>query len=206
MDVTNIFLVVFSGVVAVSTAVYAILTWRLVSETEGMRRTQTNPRIGAYVELDETTGRGQRMDLMIQNVGQGPAEDIRFRFEGDPTYFGEIRPIDQLSVIRNGLAYLGPNQGFKIVLGFLIGEDFSRAIQQPWIIHIECNNAFGHKMPVAKYVVDFSQFDGLIVSESPFSKMEKHLDALQKDVHHLSTGFHKLQVVTQIRPALDVNE
>jgi hypothetical protein len=35
----------FSGVVAVSTFFYAILTWKLVSETRKMREAQTEPKI-----------------------------------------------------------------------------------------------------------------------------------------------------------------
>jgi hypothetical protein len=35
----------FSGVVAVSTLIYAILTWQLVSETRKTREAQTEPKI-----------------------------------------------------------------------------------------------------------------------------------------------------------------
>lgn len=38
------FAVAFSAVVAITTVVYAILTWRLVSETRKMRVAQTEPR------------------------------------------------------------------------------------------------------------------------------------------------------------------
>ena len=38
------FAVAFSAVVAIATIVYAILTWRLVSETRKMRVAQTEPR------------------------------------------------------------------------------------------------------------------------------------------------------------------
>ena len=34
----------FSGVVAASTVVYAVLTWKLVSETRKMREVQTEPK------------------------------------------------------------------------------------------------------------------------------------------------------------------
>ncbi len=48
------------------------------------------------------------------------------------------------------------------------------------------------------HVIDFSQFAGLIIAgDYPLIRIEKHLDSLQKDVHHLTTGFHKLRVITQ---------
>ena len=44
----------------------------------------------------------------------------------------------------------------------------------------------------------FSQFAGLVVgSGAPLAKIEKHLEAIQKDLHHLTTGFNKLHVLTQ---------
>jgi len=39
------FTVLFSAVVALATVVYAILTWRLVTETKEMREVQTEPKI-----------------------------------------------------------------------------------------------------------------------------------------------------------------
>ena len=105
MDLSEILTIAFTGVVAVSTVVYAVLTWKLVSETRSMRRAQTDPRVSVHVEANEQAG-GGRIDLVIRNEGQGAAEEIHFDFEGDPTYFDDERPIDELPVMRNGLKYL----------------------------------------------------------------------------------------------------
>ena len=197
LDLGQALIVAFTGVVAVSTVIYAFLTWRLVSETRRMRRAQTEPRVSVHVELNETSGDGSRMDLMIQNVGQGPAEEIRFEFEGDPTYFGKGRPIDQLSVFKNGLPYLSPNQSFRIVLGWLYDEEFTRATQKPWDIRVRYKNVAGEEIPESTFSVDFSQFKGLIASGSPLYRIEKHLDSLRKDIHKLTEGSRELQVITQ---------
>ena len=110
MELGQALILAFTGVVALSTVVYAFLTWRLVSETQKLRRAQTEPRLSVFVELNEQTGNGQ-MDLVIQNEGPGPAEDILIGFKGDPTYFGDERPIDQLPVIKNGLNPNPPKDG-----------------------------------------------------------------------------------------------
>ena len=68
------------------------------------------------MELAETHG---AMELVVRNEGQGPAQNIRFGFEGDPTYFvdnGIGLPIDQVPVIKNGL----PSSGTQPTM-----EDFS---------------------------------------------------------------------------------
>ena len=44
MDLNEILIMAFTFVVAVSTAVYAYLTWRLVSETRRMREVQNGPK------------------------------------------------------------------------------------------------------------------------------------------------------------------
>ena len=42
--------VIFTAVVAIATVVYAILTWKLVSETRMMREVQTEPKISAIIQ------------------------------------------------------------------------------------------------------------------------------------------------------------
>ena len=201
MELEGTLIVAFTGVVAISTVVYAGLTGWLVFETQKLRKAQTEPRVSARIELAERVAQGG-LELVIRNEGQGPANDIRFDFEGDPTYFvehGQQEPIDQIAVIKNGLPYLGSGQTFKLLLGWLFGEAFDRANQMPWVFHISYKS-LGGKPTRDTYVLDFSQFAGLIVGGGPpLVKIEKHLDALQRDVHHLLTGFNKPQVITQTK-------
>lgn len=201
MELGEYLIPVFTGVVAGSTVAYALLTWQLVSETRRLREVQTEPRVSVSVELAEGVGHGA-LELVVRNEGQGPAQDIQFNFEGDPTYFTENgleQPIDQIPVIKNGLPYLGPNQQFRILLGWLFGDAFERASQEPWTFHIDYENALG-KSQRGSYTLDFSRFSGLMLGgEPPLVKIEKHLEALQKDLHHLTTGFKKLNVLTQTR-------
>lgn len=198
MDLSNILLLVFSGLVAVSTVFYALLTLKLVTETRRMREVQTEPRISIRPELAENVGHGG-IELVIRNEGLGSAQNIRFEFQGDPTYFELSGPIDQLPVIKNGLQYLGPNQSFRFLLGWLFGEAFTRANQEPWVFEIQYENQVGSKKK-DKFVVDFSQFSQLIVGGGPpLYKMEKHLEKLQRDVHNLMTGFTPMKVITQTK-------
>lgn len=201
MELEQILIVVFTGVVAISTVVYACLTGWLVWETQKLRKAQTEPRVSARIEIAERVGQGG-LELVIRNEGQGPASKIRFDFEGDPTYFighGQQEPLDQMPVIKNGLPYLGSGQTFRFLLGWLFGEAFDRANQMPWTFHISYES-LGRKLTRDTYILDFSQFAGLILGGGPpLVKIEKHLETLQKDVHHLLTGFNKPQVITQTK-------
>ena len=199
MGLGEILIIVFTGFVAASTVAYVVLTWRLVSETRRLREVQTEPRVSVRIELAEGAGHGA-MELVVRNEGQGPAQNILFDFEGDPTYFTENgleQPIDQIAVIKHGLPYLGPSQHFGILLGWLFGDAFIRATKQPWIFHIDYENLLG-KSQRDTYTLDFSQFNGLMVGGGPpLVKIEKHLEALQRDVHRFTAGTSKLHVLTQ---------
>ena len=203
MELGEILVIVFTGVVGFSTVAYAVLTWRLVSETRRLREVQTEPRVSIRIELDDRVGHGG-LELVIRNEGQGPAQNIQFSFQGDPTYFtrnGQRKPIDELPVIKNGLPYLGSGQSFKIFLGWLFGDDFDHAAREPWTFQIDYEN-LENKMKRAIYLLDFSQFTGLVDIGDPLVKIEKHLDSLKKDLHHLASGFKKLHVLTQTKEEL----
>lgn len=204
MEVSEILIIVFTGVVAGSTVAYALLTWRLVSETRRMRESQTEPRVSMRIEFNEGIGHGG-MELVIRNEGQGPAQNIKFAFEGDPTYFieyGQQEPVDQIPVIKNGLRYLGPRQSFRLILGWIFGEAFNRATQMPWTFHVDYESLVGRPR-TDTYILDFSQFSDLIVgNRPPLVEIEKHLHSIQKDVRHMTTGFRKIQVITQTKAEL----
>ena len=61
---------VFTGVVAASTLIYAGFTGWLACETRKVRKAQTEPRVGVRVSLVD----GSRMILEIRNQGQGLAK------------------------------------------------------------------------------------------------------------------------------------
>ena len=70
MELSQTLIIAFSGVVAVSTVVYAVLTWRLVSETRSLRKAQTDPQLSVSVQSDRGD-HGGLVDLVIMNHGGG---------------------------------------------------------------------------------------------------------------------------------------
>ena len=58
LDLGQVLMVLFTGVVAASTVVYAKLTGKLVSETQRLREVQTEPRVSIRVEADHTGHQG----------------------------------------------------------------------------------------------------------------------------------------------------
>ena len=71
--------ILFSAAVTVATVVYAILTWKLVTETRLLREAQTEPRIEITAQPFETAYNLLR--LQVRNTGLGPAQRLRFRIK-----------------------------------------------------------------------------------------------------------------------------
>lgn len=87
MTTADGWLLAFTGIVAKSTFVYAVLTWRLVSETKRLRVAQTEPMVSVtYHPREEWINFS---DFRIKNVGAGPALEIKFEVEPDFEYVGD---------------------------------------------------------------------------------------------------------------------
>lgn len=188
----SVFTVIFSAVVAIATIVYAILTWRLVSETRKMREVQTEPKIAVIVQpREEWIG---LIDMIIQNIGLGPAYDIKFEIKTNYEKY-DGRCLSEYGFIRNGLKYFGPNQKLQFFLTSLT-EKFEEKIKNSFEIKVTYKNYVG-KIYEDIYVIDFSQFDGLNqLGEPPLHEIAKNIKAIQKDINSISTGWHKMKVIS----------
>lgn len=101
----------FTGLVAISSGVYATLTWWLVSETRKMRKVHTEPRLSIIFSSHDTEpGIGR---LRIQNIGLGPAYDISFSISAEESSVAATELLGDFTTARfleKGVNYLAPNQ------------------------------------------------------------------------------------------------
>ena len=202
LDLGQVLMVIFTGVVAGSTVVYAKLTSRLVAETQRLREAQTEPRVSIRVEADHSGHLGY--ELVIQNIGQGVAKNVRFEFEGDPSYFrnswvNRCPPrVNELPVIRDGLDDLEPNQVYRFPLGTVSPEEYERAVATPWTFRTKYENLYGNPR-TATQTVHFSQFTGMLFEPNHLKEIAERMKTMQKDLHRLTEGHARVQVVTQTR-------
>jgi hypothetical protein len=114
---------VFSGLVALSTVVYAVLTAALVTETRRMRRTQTDAKIGISVEPSQYAF--GFADLLIRNYGAGAATDVRFEILETEAGKGDadiLKALRSFGFIEKGLDYMPPGFEYRTYLVSLIGK------------------------------------------------------------------------------------
>ena len=185
------FAVIFSAIVAIATTVYAILTWKLTSETRKMREAQTEPRVSVTIQpIEEWIN---FIDMVIQNIGLGPAYNIKFKVEPDFEY-AKRKFLSELGFMKNGLRYLAPNQKLQFFLTSMI-ENFEEKTKNPFEIRVTYQNSVGKKYEDT-YMIDFSQLIGLNQLGKPsLYKIAKNIEKIQQDIHHLSTGFHRMKVI-----------
>ena len=76
MESSDNLIVWFTGAVAISTVVYAVLTAVLVCETRSLRKVQSDPQLSISLATDSGDLSGL-VELVIGNHGGGAAHNIR---------------------------------------------------------------------------------------------------------------------------------
>jgi hypothetical protein len=180
----------FSAIVTISTAVVAWLTAVLVSETRRMRQVQTEPKIDVtYRVRDESIA---HLDIVIRNIGLGPAYNIRFRAEAVSASEGTQELLQELvgiNFIASGLHYLSPGQQVSSFLTS-VSENFRSKITSSFKVTATYASA-EHQQYKDEYLINLAELRGLRrVGEPPLHRIANSLEALQEDVHELVPGAH----------------
>lgn len=196
IDNQDLATLIFSSVVALSTVVYALLTAFLVIETARMRRAQTEPRLSVYFKpVDEHVNFGH---LFIENIGLGPAYDIK------PTYVsnGSIEGCNKLledffktKSFERGVNYLGPGQILRSRFTSMT-DDYEEKIKAVLAVTLSYKTSDKSERSET-FRVDFAELEGYGTFGTPnLYSIAQSLDKMQKDFHHIATGFYKPKVQT----------
>jgi len=151
--------VIFTGVVTLSTVVYAVLTVVLVVETRKMRQAQTEPRVEVTIKpRDEWIS---LLHVHVRNIGLGPAYDISFIIEAETGGDGAktlIEDFTRTQFFKTGLRYLGPGQ--EVVSDYSpMVERFEEKLESVLTFEVRYRTATGKRYE-NRYRLDFSEFKG----------------------------------------------
>ena len=173
----------FTAIVAFATLFYAALTGFLVIETIKIRKIQTEPKISINIKpRDEWIN---FIDLIIENIGAGPAFDIKLTLNGDIKNLSEIgKSLSQINIFKNGIKYLAPSQKIQFVCTDM-AEDSDVKKGLVLTIGIEYKNVYG-KILHGEFPLDFSQYLGIPqLGKPPIYEIEGHLKGIREDLHQL---------------------
>jgi hypothetical protein len=185
--------VVFTAVVTVATAVYAVLTWKLVTETRLMREVQTEPRLAVTMRsIDEAI---HIVHLHFRNIGQGPALSVKFhpRVESgndfSPTLLSELT---KPNFFRTGLSYFGPGQE-RVSMYTQLTQNHDEKLSTVLAFDVEYSSVTG-KQYKDTLIVDMSEYQGTHQLGKPhLYAIAQSLEKLQKDVGRLVGGSKRVQ-------------
>jgi hypothetical protein len=187
----------FSFVVTVATVFYVLLTRELVRETRLVREAQVQPHISVRVELNQVAF--GFCDLVVENMGVGPAYDVAFSYSPDlELETNPRRHLSSIGFLQAGFRYLAPRQEVRTFLMSLIGVEDSRLKGEQ---RITFTVTVGYRDSLRKeyserFTIDFAHFAGLMtLGTPPLPSIAKSLEKIQDSVSKLSTGWSKLKVV-----------
>jgi|GEM_PF-723813 len=197
-NVNSSLMLLFTGLVAIATIAYAILTNSLVSETQQMKEIQHLPQITISVQTRAEWI--NFIDMQIKNTGFGPAYNISFNVLEDFVY-DKNQKLSDLSLIKNGLKYLGPNQKIQFFLTSF-AED-TELKKKPFKIKVNYKDFLG-RIKDETFEIDLNELMGLRqLGEPPLYKISKSMETLTTAVNHLSMDFHKLKVIRYTKAEID---
>jgi hypothetical protein len=185
--------VVFTAVVTIATAVYAALTWVLVTETRMMRQVQTEPKLQVTVASFDFAIHIVRLN--IRNIGLGPALNVTFRpkvISGGAPAERLLADFTQVNFLNVGLVHFGPGQE-KASSYTQLTEEHDGKMASVLGIDVTYSSTTG-KTYSETLVVDMSELKGGYQLGKPNAyAIAQSLEEIQKDIHHITTGFHRIK-------------
>lgn len=184
--------VIFSAVVTLATAVYAILTWILVSETRKMRQVQTEPKIEISLQSLEIAVHIVR--LHVRNIGLGPPLNVKFTpkvVSGGESAQLLINEFTKTNFFKIGLSYLSPGEQ-RLSNYTEMNKNHEGKITSVIAFDVEYQGSIGKKYKET-LTIDMSEHKGSYQLGKPhLYSIALSLEKLQKDFHYITTGFRRV--------------
>ena len=196
--ISEVVLVISTALLAIFTLVLAIFTYFLYSEARKTREYQIELNSSELSVVFEPSKRYiQWINIHIKNIGKSPIYNLELeKVEEDITCFNG-KKISELEYLKK-INYLRPEQ--EIVQFFF---NFVNSKTKPEEIKFDLFFKYSDdkgNIYRRKFAVDFGQFmDMSQLGEEPLYKISKNIEEIKKDVHHFSSGFKKLQIITQTK-------
>lgn len=198
--------VIFTAVVTIATAVYALLTYVLVKETRLMRQVQTEPKIEITARSLEIAIHIVR--LRVRNIGLGPAMNVKFTpkvVAGGDSAEKLLTEFTETNFFKAGLSYFGPAQEHFSSYTQMT-QDLEGKIASVIAFDLQYESATGKSYREC-VVIDMSEHKGAYQLGKPhLYSIAQSLEKLQRDVGHVVSGFKRIRTDVFTSEDRDVEE
>jgi len=198
--------VIFGAIVAIATIVYAKLTAALVSETNRMRRAQTDPEV--VVSVQPSAVWINLIELVVENIGGGSAYNLRLEVSPDVKCSrGEM--LSSIGLFKHGMQQLAPQRSVKTFL-FSVADKVAEIDnpEGPFRFTVKATYDAGAGEQIMRtFELDLLHLVGMVqLGTPPLKTIADSVKALQNDVSHLTTGFKRLTVNVNTRAEVEAEE
>jgi hypothetical protein len=133
------------------------------------------------------------VELVIENIGAGPAYDLTFNTTDDWEIISNPRhTLAEMSLIKNGIRYLAPRQKLRFLIG--TGVEAAKRQKKSFDLQVAYRSASG-ETPNEIFTVSFDHLIGMIGAGTPSEeRLTRAIEKLSENVERWSTGFQKLNV------------
>ena len=184
-------------VIACSAVVSAWLTWRLSRDNRTLLKAGTEPEVVAYLGLDERYP--SVVNLVLENIGQGPACDVEFFVDADPADFADHEVSHVTAGSRRKISSLLPQGGRierRMAAGFQLLKEEENATLRPFRVEVSYSDLRGARAGPRGYMLDVSDFGGALSSRPADERTAESLEEIKKHLGHFASGFSRLHVQT----------
>lgn len=180
------------AILAITTLVYAIITGRMLYETKRMRESHTEPYV--FVNIQPLEKAQSILNLVIQNIGPGPAYELKFKVEPDIA-LKSGHNLSEVNLMKQGFRYLAPNQKLECIIASAIEEAKKKEKTIHYLTVYYKNKK--KKNYEHTYILDFTEYFGMLYSQSdPYKSIVERLDAIHGDINKvIGAATSKIRVV-----------
>lgn len=177
----EMWMLIFTGVLALATFVMAgatifmaIATKHLESETRKSREDSQKPKLSAKLKTNKDAA--EFVELVIANVGRGPAFNVVFRLVGDEA------DLDAHKVFTRGtsapISFFGPGESETYMLNSMAALSQDPPIK-PFRVHIDYAGLNGKRIQ-ENVELNAHQFEDLVGCFSPAWRQMEALEKIQR--------------------------
>ncbi len=174
-------------VIAVSSIISLVVTWRLSQDSRALRTAGTEPRLVAYLGPGRSP---QRLNLVLENVGQGPARDVAYFVEADSQDFAKHNVKGLASASLRTIAKVMPQGGrreIEIGLAPLLYSS-TEAKLRPFSVRICYSDLHGNRLGPEEYQLDVAELGEAQFSVPTDERLVRALTRIERRLARTGRG------------------
>ena len=193
MDVINWLNVNDGAVMGIATVVLVVITGYYAYLTRKQLKASDTPEIAISLRPHEV--HVNLVMLCIENIGSGAARNLQF--VPNPSSIPNLdMPFEKISFLKNGIAYFEPGRKIEQFLVNVISK-FDQLKQTPFEITVKFQDTVD-QLHERTFYLDFTENEGFAqIDRPPLYEIAKATKEIQKDLHHITTGFRKPIILTE---------